>query len=112
MLLVDDDEAEAGNGREDRRAGADHDRRGAGGDPLAFVTTLRVGQCRVEDGDAVAEARTEATDRLGSEGDLGNENDDAPPSPSASRAHGALGAPRRAAACGATSARARAGVEP
>ena len=44
-------------------------------DPLALVAALGVGERRVEHGDAVAEARAEATDGLRREGDLGDEHD-------------------------------------
>ena len=77
MLLVDDDEAEPRDRREDRRACADDDRRLAGRDALALVAPLGVGQRGVEDRDAIAEARTEAADRLRRERDLGHEHDDA-----------------------------------
>ena len=79
MLLVDADDAEPRQRREHRRARADDDRRLAGDDPLALVAPLGVGQRRVEDGDAVAEALAEAAERLRREGDLRDEDDRAEP---------------------------------
>ena len=48
-------------------------------DPLALVTPLGLGQPRVEDRDAVAEAGADAADRLRRERDLGHEHDRAEP---------------------------------
>ena len=79
VLLVDADDAEPRQGREDGRARADDDRRLAGDDALALVAPLGVGQRRVEYGDAVAEALTEAAERLWREGDLRDEDDRAEP---------------------------------
>src|SRR5438552_14508407 len=79
VLLVDDDQAETAHRREDRRARADDDARLAARDPLALVATLRVRQPRVQDRDAVAEARADPADRLRRKGDLGHEHD--PPEP-------------------------------
>ena len=76
VLLVDDDETEPIDGREHGRPRADDDARRTRRDPLALVTTLGIGEGRVEHGDAVAEARAEATDGLRREGDLGHEHDD------------------------------------
>ena len=165
MLLVDADDAERRQRREDGRARADDDRRLAGDDPLALVAPLGLGEAGVEHRDAVAEARAEAAERLRRQRDLRHEHDRAAPRASAAsharmytsvlplpvapceenvaaaareqlsmRASarscvsescsggglGAAGPPRRhlaplAAAlrlCGATSASARAGVEP
>ena len=75
MLLVDADQAEVRHRREDGRAGADDDRRLAGDDPLALVAPLGVGQARVQHGDAVAEARLEAAERLRRQRDLRHEHD-------------------------------------
>ena len=79
MLLVDADQAEPGQRREDRRARPDHDRRRAGGDALALVAALGLGQRRVEDRHPVAEPRAKAADRLRRERDLGDEDDHAQP---------------------------------
>ncbi len=75
MLLVDDDQAEPAHRREDRRARADDDPRLPARDPLALVAPLGVGQPRVEDRDAVAEARAHAADGLRRERDLRHEQD-------------------------------------
>ena len=99
MLLVDDHEAEPRNRREDGRACADDDRCAPRRDPLALVAPLGVRQRGVEDRDAIAEARAEATDRLRREGDLRHQHDD--PEPALERArrgleiHLRLPAPRR-----------------
>ncbi len=79
VLLVDADQAEPGQRREDRGARADHDRRLAGSDPLALVTALCVGQRRVQDGHPVAEPRAKAPHGLRRERDLGDEDDHAQP---------------------------------
>ena len=71
MLLVDADQAEPADRREDRGARADDDPRVAARDPSAFVAPLRFRQSRVEQRDALAEARAEATDRLRRQRDLG-----------------------------------------
>ena len=81
MLLVDADEPETRERGEDRRARPDHDRRGAGRDALPLVAPLGLGQRRVQHGDAVAEACSEAADRLRRERDLGDEDDHASPLP-------------------------------
>ena len=75
MLLVDHDQPEPAHRREDGRARADDDPRLAGRDPLALVAALGVGQPRVQDRDAVAEAGAYAADRLRRERDLGHEHD-------------------------------------
>ena len=79
MLLVHADEAEAAHRREDRRARADDDARLPGRDAFALVAPLRLGELAVQDGDAVAEARPEAAQRLRCERDLGDEHDRAQP---------------------------------
>ena len=76
VLLVDDDEPEAVDRREDRGTRPDHDRRAAGRDALALVAPLGVGQRRVQHRHAVAETRAEPSDRLRRQGDLGHEDDD------------------------------------
>ena len=80
MLLVDDDQPEAGHRSEDRRPRPDDDSRLARHDPSALVAALRVGQCRVENRDAVAEPGANAADGLGSQRDLGHEHDRTEPS--------------------------------
>ena len=57
MLLVDADQAESLDRREDSRPRADDDARLAGGDPLALVAPLRLGHPRVEHGDPAAGKR-------------------------------------------------------
>ena len=79
MLLVDADEPETRQRGKDRRARPDHDRRRTGRDALPLVAPLGLGQRRVQHGDAVAEARSEAADRLRRERDLGDEHDHASP---------------------------------
>ncbi len=79
LLLVDADEPQSRQRREDRRACADHDRRLAGRDAFPLVAPLRLRQSRVEASDAVSEAVAEAGERLRREGDLGNEDDRAEP---------------------------------
>ena len=80
MLLVDDDQAEVGDRGEDGRARADADARLAAAQPPPLVVALAVGEGRVEDRDAVAEAGPEAGDRLRREADLGDEDDRPAPS--------------------------------
>ena len=75
VLLVDADDADPIERGEDRRAGADDDRSVAACDPLPLVAALGLGERRVEDGDAVAEAGAEAADRLRRERDLRDEHD-------------------------------------
>ena len=75
VLLVDADHAEVGHGREQRRARADDEGRRPGHDSLSLVAPLRVRERRVENRNAVAEARPQASDGLRSEGDLGDEHD-------------------------------------
>ena len=75
VLLVDHDQPEALERREDGRARADDHSRLTAHDPLALVAALGFGQCRVEHRDAVAEARAEAADGLRGERDLRHEHD-------------------------------------
>ena len=75
MLLVDDDQAEVAQRREDGRAGADADARLAAAQAPPFVVALAVGEGRVQDGEAVAEPRPEARHRLRRQADLGDEDD-------------------------------------
>jgi hypothetical protein len=75
VLLVDADHAEARDGREDRGACADHDRRFAARDACTLVASLRLGERGVQHGDALAEARAKASERLRSERDLRDEHD-------------------------------------
>ena len=75
MLLVDDDQAQVGDGREHRRARPDADARLAAAQTSPLVVALAGAQLRVQDGDGVAEAGLEAGDRLRGQGDLGHEHD-------------------------------------
>lgn len=75
MLLVDDDQAEVADRGEDGRAGADADRRLAAAQAPPLVVALAGREGRVEDGEAVAEPGPEAGNGLGSEADLGDEDD-------------------------------------
>ena len=75
VLLVDADEPEPRQRREDRRSGSDDHRRRAGGDPFALVTPLRLGQPGMKDGDAIAEPGAEASERLRRQRDLRDEHD-------------------------------------
>ncbi len=75
VFLVDADQAERGDRSEDRGARPDDDRRLPGGDSLALVAPLGLGQGRVQNGHSLAEAGAEAAERLRGERDLGNEDD-------------------------------------
>jgi hypothetical protein len=79
LLLVDADETEVGDRREDGRAGADHHARVAGGDAFAFISTLGVRQARMEHCHAVAETGAETPRRLRGKRDLRNEHDRSAP---------------------------------
>ena len=75
MLLVDHDQPEPVNRREDRRARPDDDPRLAARDPHALVAPFRIGEPGVEDRDAVAEPRAHPADRLRRQRDLRHEQD-------------------------------------
>jgi hypothetical protein len=75
VLLVDDDQAEVGEGREDRRARAHAHAGLAAAHPPPLVVALARGEAGVHDGDGVAEALHEAAGRLRRERDLWNEDD-------------------------------------
>ena len=77
MLLVDDDQAEALDRREDRRARADGDPRLAGAQAAPLVVALALRQRGVQQRDGVAEAGGEARDGLRRERDLRHERDHA-----------------------------------
>ena len=79
MLLVDADQPDARKRREDRGTRSDDHGRGSARDPLALVPSLSIGEARVEDGHAVAEAGAETSERLRRERDLGDEDDRALP---------------------------------
>ena len=79
VLLVDADQPEVADRRENRRPRADDDARLASRDPLALVASLGVGQTRVQDREPVAEARREAAGRLRRQRDLRHQHDRAEP---------------------------------
>ena len=75
VLLVDHDQAEVAQRREDGRARPDADARLAAAQPLPLVVALAVGEGRVQDGEAVAEPGPEARHRLRRQADLGDQHD-------------------------------------
>jgi hypothetical protein len=75
VLLVDHDQPEVGDRREDRRARADRDARLAAAQPPPLVVSLALAERGVQQRDGVAETRLEATDRLRGERDLGHQHD-------------------------------------
>ncbi len=79
VLLVDADEPEPLDRREDRRARADDDAGLPGRDPLALVAALRLRQARMEHRHAVSEPSAEARRGLRRQRDLGDEDDRAEP---------------------------------
>ena len=79
VLFVHDNQAQILDGRPDRAPGADDDTRRAGADAVPFVVAFAVRERRVEDGDAVAEARGEPLNRLRRERDLRHHDDGAAP---------------------------------
>ena len=78
VLLVHDDQAEALNGREDRRARADDDVDLRAADAMPLIVALAVGQAAVLDGHAIAEQRPERSGDGRRERDFRHEDDDAP----------------------------------
>ncbi len=74
VLLVDDDQAELAERREQGGARADRHRRLPGPDPPPLREALGPGEAGVQDRDVVAEARAEAADELRREPDLGDEH--------------------------------------
>ena len=77
VLLVDDDQPEPLDRREDGRARADADARGARAQAAPLVVALAGGELGVQDRDGVAEAVDEAADDLRRQRDLGDEHDHA-----------------------------------
>ncbi len=75
VLLVDHDQAEIPHRGEDDRARPDADPRLAGAQAAPLVVARAGGHPRVEQGDRVAEAATEAIHGLRRERDLGHEHD-------------------------------------
>ena len=78
VLLVDDDQAELGERRQDGQAGADDDVDRAGPDPPPLVGPFAVTQPGVEQGDPGIEVRSQAVDDRQGQGDLGHEQEDRP----------------------------------
>ena len=74
VLLVDDDEANVGERRKERGAGAHHHVDSALAHEVPLVEALAGGQTRVEHGHVVAKARAEASHGLRRERDLGHED--------------------------------------
>ena len=77
VLLVDDDQPEVGDRREDGGARADGDPRLAGAQAPPLVVALALAERGVQQRDGVAEARLEAPDGLRRERDLRHEHDHA-----------------------------------
>ena len=78
VLLVDHDDAEIGQRREDGRARADDDTRAAAADVLPLVVPLAAGKMAVQHGDAdflPEETRAEMLDRLRRERDFRHEDE-------------------------------------
>ncbi len=80
VLLVDADDAEPGDRREDGRPRADDDRRSPARDSGALVAPLCLREPRMENGDAVTESRAQPAHGLRGKRDLGDEDDRAAPS--------------------------------
>ena len=80
VLFVDDDQPQVAEGREHRRAGAEHEARAPLGGGAPGRQALAGREAGVEHGDPLArEARREARDRLAGEADLGHQHEDAVP---------------------------------
>jgi len=77
VLLVDDDQPEVGDRRENRGAWADADPRLAAAQALPLVVALAGRQAGVQDRNGVAEALDEARHGLRRQADLGHEHDHA-----------------------------------
>ena len=74
VFLVDDDETKVAERAKERRAGADYHAGRTAGDHIPLVQTLAGRKARMEHGDRLAKARTEAADGLGRKRDLGHEH--------------------------------------
>jgi hypothetical protein len=79
VLLVDDDEPEVADRREDRRARTDAHARLPRPQPRPLVVALASRELGVQDGDGVPEARDESRDDLRRQSDLRHEDDHAAP---------------------------------
>lgn len=78
MFFIDDDETEVLQGREESAARADDDDGFSAVDLMPFIEAFACREVAMQDGDlplAAGEAGFEAVDRLGSEGDLRNQDD-------------------------------------
>ena len=78
VFLIDHDEAEIFQGREDRAARADHDARPTGMDLVPFIMPFALGQMAVQHGDRVlhvGKTAFEPLDRLRGQRNLWNQND-------------------------------------
>ena len=78
VLLVDHDQAEVLDRREQRRARADRDRRGAAAQPLPLLEPLARAQAAVQHRERVAEAAAQPREDLVRERDLGHEHERPP----------------------------------
>ena len=74
MLLVDDDKTQVAERAKERRAGAHDHTRGTAGDHIPLVQALASRKSRMEHGNRLAKARTEAADGLGRQRNLGHEH--------------------------------------
>ncbi len=81
MLLIDHDEAEIGEGQEERGARPDHDTRLAAGDRAPDAFALALGQSGMPLGGPRTEALGEAIQELGGESNLGQEHERLAPRP-------------------------------
>jgi hypothetical protein len=75
VLLIDDDQSEVRDGREERGAGSDGDPRLAAGYPVPLVKPLPCRKPAVQDGYARPEPGAETSDGLRGERDLRNKHD-------------------------------------
>jgi hypothetical protein len=79
VLLIDDDEPEVCNRSKESRPGADGDSDATTPKSLPRVFALPRRQATVEHCDVIAETRSKSADELGSQSDLGYEQDRARP---------------------------------
>ena len=78
VLLVDDDQADVGHGREDRQPRAGHDVDRAGPDAAPFVGPLTDAQARMHERHGRVEVRPQAVDERQGQGDLRHEDEHGP----------------------------------
>ncbi len=79
LLLVDHDQAEVGDRREQGRAGAEHHARLAAAHPLPLLVALADAHPRMQDGEVIAEAQLDGAGEGRHERDLGHQQDRRPP---------------------------------